>query len=99
MGRMESIWGQDCLDFKPKSWISKRGGIVHVPSFKFIALNARPRTCLGKDMTFIQMKIIASAILWNYRVQVVEGHPISPNTSILLHMKHGLKVRITKRFV
>ncbi|KAM4118687.1 hypothetical protein ACB094_02G221000 [Castanea mollissima] len=99
MGRMESIWGEDCLDFKPERWISKRGEIVHVPSFKFIVFNAGPRSCLGKDMTFIQMKIIASAILWNYRVQVVESHPISPNTSILLQMKHGLKVRITKRFV
>ncbi|KAM3713488.1 hypothetical protein ACB098_01G261800 [Castanea mollissima] len=99
MGRMESIWGEDCLEFKPERWISKHGGIVHVPSFKFIAFNAGPRTCLGKDMTFIQIKIIASAILWNYRVQVVEGHAISLNTSILLHMKHGLKVRITKGFV
>ncbi|KAM3681473.1 hypothetical protein ACJW30_12G000100 [Castanea mollissima] len=99
MGRMESIWGEDCLDFKPERWISKRGEIVHVPSFKFIVFNAGPRSCLGKDMTFIQIKIIASAILWNYRVQVVESHPISPNTSILLQMKHGLKVRITKRFV
>ena len=45
MGRMESIWGQDCLDFKPERWISKRGGMVHVPSFKFIAFNAGPRTC------------------------------------------------------
>ncbi|KAL4653332.1 hypothetical protein ACB092_01G295100 [Castanea dentata] len=98
MGRMESIWGQDCLDFKPERWISERGGIVHVPSFKFIAFNAGPRTCLGKDITFIQMKIIAIAILWNYSVQVVEGHPVSPSISVILHMKHGLKVRIRKRF-
>ena len=99
MGRKESIWGQDCLDFKPERWISEREGIVHVPSFKFITFNAGPRTFLGKDITFIQMKIIASAILWNYSVQVVEGHPVSPSISVTLHMKHGLKVRIRKRFV
>nr|POF06133.1 alkane hydroxylase mah1 [Quercus suber] len=98
MGRMESIWGQDCLDFKPERWISEREGIMHVPSFKFITFNAGPRTCLGKDITFIQMKIIASAILWNYSVQVVEGHLVSPSISVILHMKHGLKVRIRKRF-
>ncbi|KAM3713484.1 hypothetical protein ACJW30_01G261500 [Castanea mollissima] len=99
MGRMESIWGQDCLDFKPERWISERGGIVHVPSFKFIAFNSGPRTCLGKDITFIQMKIIASTIIWNYRVHTVESHPVLPRFSIVLHMKHGLKVRISKRFV
>ena len=97
MGRMESIWGQDCLDFKPERWISERGRIVHVPSFKFITFNAGPRTCLGKD--FIQMKIIASTILWNYNGQVVEGHPASPSISVVLHMKHCLKARIRKRFV
>ena len=99
MGRMESIWGQDCLEFKLERWISEHGRIVHVPSFKFIPSNAGPRTCLGKDMTFIQMKIIASTIIWNYHVHMVEGHPVSPSFSIVLHMKHGLKVRICKRFV
>ncbi|XP_050271047.1 alkane hydroxylase MAH1-like isoform X2 [Quercus robur] len=99
MGRMESIWGQDYMDFKPERWISERGRILHTPSFKFIAFNAGPRTCIGKDIAFIQMKIIASAIIWNYHVHVVEGHPVSPSISILLHMKHGLKVRISKRNV
>ena len=99
MGRMESIWGQDYMDFKPERWISERGRILHAPSFKFIAFNAGPRTCIGKDIAFIQMKIIASAIIWNYHVHVVEGHPVSPSISILLHMKHGLKVRISKRNV
>ena len=42
MGRMESRWGEDCSNFKPERWISESGGIVHVPSFKFIAFNAGP---------------------------------------------------------
>ncbi|XP_030953786.1 noroxomaritidine synthase-like [Quercus lobata] len=98
MGRMESIWGEDCLDFKPERWITEFGGIVHVPSFKFIAFNAGARTCLGKDIAFIQMKIIATAIIWKYHVRVVEDHPVSPSISVVLHMKHGLKVRISKRY-
>ena len=89
MGRMESIWGEDCLDFKPERWITEFGGIVHVPSFKFIAFNAGARTCLGKDIAFIQMKIIASAIIWKFHVHVVEDHPVSPSIFVVLHMKHG----------
>ena len=99
MGRMESIWGEDCLEFKPERWISEQGGIVHVPSFKFIAFNAGARTCLGKDISFTQMKMIATAIIRNYHIHVVEGHPISPSISVVLHMKHGLKVRLSKRNV
>ncbi|XP_028786617.1 alkane hydroxylase MAH1-like [Neltuma alba] len=97
MGRSEEIWGKDCLEFKPERWISERGGIVHVPSYKFISFNAGPRTCLGKDLSFIQMKIMTTAILKNYHIQVVEEHPISPTLSIVLLMKYGLKVLVTKR--
>ncbi|XP_040986479.1 alkane hydroxylase MAH1-like [Juglans microcarpa x Juglans regia] len=97
MRSMEGIWGEDFLEFKPERWISEIGGIVRIPSYKFIAFNTGPRSCLGRDLTFFQMKTIVPAILWNYRIQVVEGHPISPCLSVMLHMKHGLKVRVSKR--
>ncbi|XP_016452190.1 alkane hydroxylase MAH1-like [Nicotiana tabacum] len=97
MGRMESIWGKDCLEFKPERWISERGTIKHEPSYKFLAFNAGPRTCLGKEVAFNQMKAVAATIIHNYQVQVVEGHPIKPNTSIILYMRHGFKVRISRR--
>ncbi|KAK7316476.1 hypothetical protein VNO77_35534 [Canavalia gladiata] len=97
MGRSEEIWGKDCLEFKPERWISERGGTVYVPSYKFISFNSGPRTCLGKDLSFVQLKMVATAILQNYSVQVVEGHVATPNVSIVLLMKDGLKVRIKKR--
>ncbi|XP_020239131.1 alkane hydroxylase MAH1 [Cajanus cajan] len=96
MGRFEEIWGKDCLEFKPERWIY-RGEVVYAPSYKFIAFNAGPRTCLGKDLAFVQMKMVAAAILLKYRFQVVEGHVAAPSHSIVLLMKDGLKVRITKR--
>jgi len=43
------------------------------------------------------LKMVAVSILSNYHVHLVEGHTISPGVSIVLHMKHGLKVRVTKR--
>ncbi|ESW06103.1 hypothetical protein PHAVU_010G019600 [Phaseolus vulgaris] len=99
MGRAEEIWGEDCLKFRPERWISKRGGIIHIPSYKFIAFNAGPRSCLGKDISYTEIKMIAAAILWNYRIHLVEGRAISPRVSVILHMKHGLKVTLTKRSI
>ncbi|GJX34667.1 cytochrome P450, partial [Tanacetum coccineum] len=32
MRRMETIWGPDCLEFRPERWISEQGGIKHMPS-------------------------------------------------------------------
>ncbi|XP_028786615.1 alkane hydroxylase MAH1-like [Neltuma alba] len=99
MGRSEEAWGKDCLEFRPERWISERGSIVHIPSFKFVRFNAGARTCLGKDLSFMQMKIVASSILRNYQAHVVEDHPISPPLSIIFLMKYGLKVRITERVI
>ncbi|CAN4109321.1 unnamed protein product [Withania somnifera] len=97
MGRMETLWGKDCLEFKPERWISERGGIKHEPSFKFPAFNAGPRTCLGKEMAFIQMKIAAATIIYNYNIQVVEPQNVFPTTSIIMQAKNGLMVKVVKR--
>ncbi|KAJ9670878.1 hypothetical protein PVL29_027051 [Vitis rotundifolia] len=98
MGRMTSIWGKDCFEFKPERWITEQGGIKNEPSYKFFAFNAGPRTCLGKGVAFTQMKAVAAAIIHNYNVQLVQGHPVAPSVSIILHMKHELMVRVTKRW-
>lgn len=98
MGRMVNIWGENCFEFKPERWInSENGELIYVPSYKFAAFNSGPRTCLGKEMSFTQMKIVAAFVLWNYRIEVVEGHPIAPNVSVVLHMKYGLKVKVSRR--
>nr|XP_043613611.1 alkane hydroxylase MAH1-like [Erigeron canadensis] len=98
MGRMKSIWGEDCMDFKPERWInSVSGEIIHQPSYKFPTFNAGPRTCLGKNMSFTQMKIVAATIIYHYHVDAVKGQGVFPSASILLKMKDGLKVKFTKR--
>ncbi|KAJ0492946.1 putative cytochrome P450 [Helianthus annuus] len=79
MGRMESVWGKDCLEFKLERWFDKRGGIKHQPSYKFPAFNAGPRSCLGKQMSFTQIKIMVARIVYRYHVELVEGHPVLPS--------------------
>ncbi|XP_058760853.1 alkane hydroxylase MAH1-like [Vicia villosa] len=97
MGRMEQIWGDDCMEFKPERWISEKGQIIHVPFYKFIAFNAGPRSCLGKDISLVQMKMVAAAMLWKFHIHVVEGQSVTPRVSVVLRMKHGFKVKVSKR--
>ncbi|KAL9677870.1 hypothetical protein QQ045_015706 [Rhodiola kirilowii] len=108
MGRMEEIWGADYLEFKPERWIvitddqiKGRSSIKirdDMPTYKFNTFGAGPRTCVGKDLTFRQMKIVAAAIIWSYNLRLIKDHPpVIPANSIVLHMKHGLKVNVTKR--
>ncbi|KAH6823290.1 hypothetical protein C2S53_001325 [Perilla frutescens var. hirtella] len=96
VGRMKRVWGEDCLEFKPERWISRKGGVKHEASYKFPAFNAGPRTCLGKEMAFIQMKMVAAAIIHHYNIKLVEGQTVSPRDSVILQTKTGLRVTLSK---
>ncbi|CAK9320308.1 unnamed protein product [Citrullus colocynthis] len=98
LGRMSDVWGKDCMEFKPERWISEKGKIKHVPSYKFLTFNAGPRTCLGKQVAFIELKIVGAAIIHNYNIIQQAEHDVVPNASVILHMKHGFNVRVTKRW-
>ncbi|KAL6842292.1 hypothetical protein ACP4OV_027940 [Aristida adscensionis] len=104
MGRMESVWGKDCYDYRPERWLSDDGGgggggkkLRYVPSHKFTAFNSGPRMCLGKDIAVTQMKAVVAAVLWNFDVEMVEGQRVEPKLSCILQMKNGLMVTVNKR--
>ncbi|KAI4969061.1 hypothetical protein ZWY2020_046391 [Hordeum vulgare] len=99
MGRMEGVWGKDCMEFRPERWITDDGKLRYEPSYKFIAFNTGPRTCLGKEVAFTQMKAVAAAVLWNFVVEAVPGHVVEPKLSVILHMKNGLAVTVKRRNV
>lgn len=100
MGRMEGIWGPDCTSFRPERWLDPSDGTFAdkcVSPFQYLAFNAGPRTCLGRDMAYLLMKMVASATLFYFRVILVPGHKVVPKLSITLYMKDGLLVTLERR--
>ncbi|KAM1182228.1 hypothetical protein ACFX2I_000653 [Malus domestica] len=97
-GRMKSTWGDDCLEFRPERWLSPDGKkfIMH-DSNKFVAFNAGPRICLGKDLAYLQMKSVTASVLLHHRLTVVPGHKVEQKMSLTLFMKYGLMVNVHKR--
>ncbi|XP_043696293.1 cytochrome P450 86B1-like [Telopea speciosissima] len=96
MGRMESIWGKDCREFKPERWL-KDGRFMSESAYKFTAFNGGPRLCLGKDFAYYQMKFAAASIIYRYRIKVVENYPVVPKLALTMYMKYGLKVILSRR--
>uniref|UniRef100_A0A0E0JEY8 Cytochrome P450 n=1 Tax=Oryza punctata TaxID=4537 RepID=A0A0E0JEY8_ORYPU len=101
MGRMEAVWGKDCEAFRPERWLTPAGRFQHERSCKFAAFNVGPRTCLGRDLAFAQMKAVVAAVVPRFRVAAVDAGageaPPTPKLSIILHMRDGLKVRVHRR--
>ncbi|KAI3771920.1 hypothetical protein L6452_03092 [Arctium lappa] len=109
MGRMESIWGKDCLEYRPERWLEEEegggGGKVVCRSenpFKFPVFHGGPRICLGKEMAYTQMKLVAATIIEKFKVVTVapadEKNPPEHVLSLTIRMKDGLKVRVRKRY-
>ncbi|KAL5710404.1 hypothetical protein ACHQM5_020968 [Ranunculus cassubicifolius] len=99
VGRMKSIWGEDCMEFRPHRWLTLSGDRFETPKdgYKFVAFNAGPRTCLGKDLAYLQMKSVAAAVLLRYRLSLAPGHRVEQKMSLTLFMKHGLHVLLHPR--
>ncbi|KAG6527021.1 noroxomaritidine synthase-like [Zingiber officinale] len=98
LGRLEGVWGEDSAEFRPERWISEKGKVKHEPTYKFLSFNSGARTCLGKEVAFVQMKTVAAAMVYNFQVQVVEGAAAGePKLSIILQMKGGLPVKLKRR--
>ncbi|GLJ18902.1 hypothetical protein SUGI_0337750 [Cryptomeria japonica] len=96
MGRMDSIWGTDCMEFKPERWI-KDGVFLPQRPFKYAVFQAGARMCLGKDMALIQMKYIAASVIRGFRLRVDPQHEGHCIPSLTASMKNGLPVVVEKR--
>ncbi|KAM3242666.1 hypothetical protein ACQJBY_054965 [Aegilops geniculata] len=97
-GRMKGVWGEDCLEFRPERWLSADGTkFEQHDSYKFVAFNAGPRVCLGKDLAYLQMKNIAGSVLLRHRLTVAPGHRVEQKMSLTLFMKDGLRMEVRPR--
>lgn len=103
MGRMEAIWGADCLQFKPERWVNEAGHFVPQSPFKFAVFQGGARICLGKDMAFIQMKYVAATVISMFRLRrpVEYSAAGAPKLihSLTARMKGGFPVQVEKRKV
>lgn len=104
MGRMERLWGANCLEFLPERWLDENGVFQASDQFKFPVFHCGPRICLGKDMAYVQMKSVAAAIIYGFEVVSVDGGGLPERISnppyilsLLLKMKGGFPVRLRRR--
>lgn len=72
MGRMESIWGADCEEFKPGRWLCN-GKFVPESPFKYPAFQAGLRVCLGKEMALMEMKTVIVSVVRRFDVRVLHA--------------------------
>lgn len=97
MGRMKYLWGTDADEFRPDRWL--QNGVFQPESpFKFTAFQAGPRVCLGKDFAYMQMKIVAAALIRFFEFERIEGEEVTYSPALTLQMAgEGLNLQFKPR--
>lgn len=98
MGRMEEIWGNDCLEFKPTRWL-KDGLFQQENPFKYSVFQAGPRVCLGKEMAMVEIKTVAFRLIRRYKIRMASNcssiPKFSPGLTATFH--GGLPIFVTEK--
>ncbi|MCD7472669.1 hypothetical protein HAX54_013970 [Datura stramonium] len=99
MGRSSELWGSDWAYFRPERWLEKRSSdddwnFIARDPFMYPVFQAGPRSCLGKEIAIVLMKMVAATILKRFRVLPAKDN-FSPHydASMTSKMKHGFPGR------
>ncbi|KAG4970656.1 hypothetical protein JHK82_036348 [Glycine max] len=99
MGRLEEIWGCDCLEFRPQRWL-KDGVFQPMNPFEYPVFQAGLRVCVGKEVALMEMKSVAVSLLRKFHIELLAplsfGNPrFSPGLTATF--RFGLPVMVRER--
>ncbi|KAG8483490.1 hypothetical protein CXB51_023110 [Gossypium anomalum] len=97
MGRMERIWGPDCLHYKPERWL-QNGRYVPENLYKFPVFQAGKRVCLGKEIALVEMKCVVLAVVRRFNIRVPHSNQ-APRfaAGLTATLRGGLPILVQER--
>ncbi|KAI3858388.1 hypothetical protein MKX03_037575 [Papaver bracteatum] len=98
MGRMEQVWGSDCLEYKPERWL--QNGLFSPQSlFKYPVFQGGVRVCLGKEMALVEMKNVALSLIRRFKIIVTDESLKKPKFApgLTATVRGGFPVTVGKR--
>ncbi|KAF0406854.1 cytochrome P450 [Gigaspora margarita] len=100
MGRDKKIWGEDAQVFEPQRFLDDEDLLRPQNQSRFIAFHAGPRTCLGQQFATIEVIILVTMMLKEFKFELVPGQKSPPEfqTSLTLPMKEPLMAKVSRRF-
>ncbi|WOL01609.1 Cytochrome P450 [Canna indica] len=98
MGRMASIWGPDCGEFKPERWLRDGAFLPAESPYKYPVFQGGQRVCLGKELAMMEMKAVIVSIVSRFDVEVLQGgRPLKFVPGLSATISGGLAARVSRR--
>jgi cytochrome P450 len=92
--RHRALWN-DPDYFDPERFAPERRDKIH--RFAYIPFGAGPRICIGMGFSMQEALIVLAAILKDWRLSLVPGHPVAPLARLTLRPEFGLQMVLHRR--
>ena len=94
MHRHEKLW-DDPHAFVPDRFLPENRGAID--RFAYLPFGAGPRICIGASFSLQEAVIVLAHVVRAARLDLVEGHPVSPVLKVTLRPAGGLPMRMRLR--
>ncbi|KAG4910538.1 hypothetical protein JHK87_056654 [Glycine soja] len=83
------LWGKDANEFRPERFMDDvNGGCNH--KMGYLPFGFGGRMCVGRNLTFMEYKIVLTLLLSKFRFKLSPGYHHSPSIMLSLRPTHGL---------
>uniref|UniRef100_A0A0R0EBT8 Uncharacterized protein n=1 Tax=Glycine max TaxID=3847 RepID=A0A0R0EBT8_SOYBN len=83
------LWGKDANEFRPERFMDDvNGGCNH--KMGYLPFGFGGRMCVGRNLTFMEYKIVLTLLLSKFRFKLSPGYHHSPSIMLSLRPNHGL---------
>lgn len=87
------LWGKDVNEFKPERFIDDvNGGCNH--KMGYLPFGFGGRMCVGRNLTFMEYKIVLTLLLSKFSFKVSPSYIHSPSIMLSLRPIHGLPLLV-----
>jgi cytochrome P450 len=91
----DSRFFPDAERFDPDRWLVGRS--PELPKFAYFPFGGGPRLCIGAGFASMEGAVLLATIAQRFRLELAPGQDITPQPSITLRPRNGIKVKIVKR--
>jgi cytochrome P450 len=81
--------------FDPDRWTPEFK--ASLPPFAYFPFGGGARRCIGEGFAWMELVLVATTIAQRWKLRLVPGHPVVPQSVVTLRMKHGLQMTAERR--
>ena len=84
-------------EFDPDRWTTE--ATQKLPRFAYFPFGGGPRLCIGASFAMMEATLLLATIAQRFQLNLVPGHPVTPQPGITLRPRHGIRMQVTKNRV